>query len=143
MESIQQAQSNHTDLKPKWQERFAFIEQHGRPGSATYKQALRGLSFGKRILINSSILAFFFGPIYWFVLGLWKKNLAVIGIILAIGVIEGLFEMLTGSVIPAAVDNGIGFAVSLTYAILTPYAYYLKRLKNHQSWNPWEGHGKG
>lgn len=142
MDSYQQTQYNLPDLKPKWQERFAFIEQHGRPGSATYKQALRGLSFGKRILVNSSILAFFFGPIYWFVLGLWKKNLAMLGLILAIVGIESLFEMLTGIAVHTAVDNGIRVAISLSYAILTPYAYYLNRVKNHQGWNPFEGHGK-
>ncbi|SDL23854.1 Protein of unknown function, partial [Pseudomonas delhiensis] len=92
-----------------------------------------------RILINASILAFFFGPIYWFVLGLWKKNLVMLGIIFAVGILEGLFEILTGIEIPRALDNGIGMGFAACYAVITNYAYYLKQVKGQQGWNPFEG----
>ncbi|GLU40008.1 DUF2628 domain-containing protein [Pseudomonas sp. NBRC 100443] len=139
MESIPQTQPSQGNLKPKWQERFAFYDQHGGPRSETYRQALRALPFGKRILINASILAFFFGPIYWFVLGLWKKNLVMLGIIFTIGILEGLFEVLTGIEIPLALDKGIGMGFAACYAVITNYAYYLKQVKGQQGWNPFEG----
>lgn len=66
---------------PKWQERFDFFETYGAPNDPRYKEAVKTLpDFKKKILINANVIAFFFGPIYLFVLGLWKKNLALIGI---------------------------------------------------------------
>ncbi|NWC10961.1 DUF2628 domain-containing protein [Pseudomonas agarici] len=53
----------------------------GAPNDPHYNPALKARpTFGKKVLINTNIIAFFFGPIYLFVLGLWKKNLALIGI---------------------------------------------------------------
>ncbi len=74
MEGIPQTQSSTGNLKPKWQERFAFFDQHGSPSSAAYKAALKAAPFGKRLLIGMNFIAFFFGPIYLFVLGLWKRT---------------------------------------------------------------------
>ncbi|HYQ51675.1 MAG TPA: DUF2628 domain-containing protein [Pseudomonas sp.] len=140
MESTPQSHARTTQLKPKWQERFAFFDQHGGPAAAAYKAAFRALPFGKKLLINFNLIAFFFGPIYWFVLGLWKKNLVMLGIIVAVGVLESVYEAATGNVVPRALDNGISMAFAFVYANLTNYAYYLKQAKGKQGWNPFEGH---
>ncbi|MFZ0155665.1 DUF2628 domain-containing protein, partial [Pseudomonas sp.] len=70
----------------KWQKRFAFFDAHGAPSEPGYKVALKALPFKQRVTINTNIIAFFFGPIYLFVLGLWKKNLTLIAIIVAVNV---------------------------------------------------------
>ncbi|KIY39106.1 membrane protein [Pseudomonas sp. 10-1B] len=139
MEGIPQTQSNPGNLKPKWQERFAFFDQYGAPTSESYKAAFRALPFRKKLLINNNFIAFFFGPIYWFVLGLWKKNLVMLAIIIGIGLLEGIFEAATGTEIPRPVDNGISMAFAFLYSFLTNRAYYLKQTKGQQGWNPFEG----
>ncbi|WP_342625172.1 DUF2628 domain-containing protein [Pseudomonas alkylphenolica] len=123
----------------KWQERFAFFDAHGAPNSPTYKPALKQLPFGKKILVNANIIAFFFGPIYLFVLGLWKKNLALIGIIVAVSIVIDILFGLAGMITPQPVDVGIGFATNILYALSTNYAYYLKERKGEQGWNPFKG----
>lgn len=139
MEGIPQSQSATGNLKPKWQERFAFFEQHGAPTTASYKAAFRALPFRKRILINSNFIGFFFGPIYWFVLGMWKKNLVMLGGMVVVSVLLGLYEMSTGTEIPRPVDNGINMAFAFLYMFLTNRAYYLKQAKGVNGWNPFEG----
>ncbi|MGO0629581.1 DUF2628 domain-containing protein [Pseudomonas sp. SAR267] len=139
MEGIPQTQSSTGNLKPKWQERFAFFDQYGSPSSAAYKAALKAAPFGKRLLIGMNFIAFFFGPIYLFVLGLWKKNLSLLGIIVAITLVIEIFQNVTGIVMPKALDTGINVAFNVMYGILTNYAYYLKQTTGKQGWNPFEG----
>lgn len=79
MSSTEQVQSAGK-YSAKWQERFDFFETYGAPNDPRYKEAVKTLpGFKKKILINANVIAFFFGPIYLFVLGLWKKNLALLG----------------------------------------------------------------
>lgn len=126
--------------KPKWQERFNFFDTYGAPNDPRYKPALKALpTFGKKILINTNIIAFFFGPIYLFVLGLWKKNLALIGIMILVYVALSIIFAVLGMAFPRALDNGIAVGFSFMYAILTNYAYYLKEVKGEQGWNPFKG----
>jgi len=139
MESTPQTEVRSSNLKPKWQERFAFFDQHGGPRTETFKAAFRALPFRKKLLINCNVIAFFFGPIYWFVLGMWKKNLVMLGIIMSIGLLEGVYEAATGNMVPRAVDQGLSTAFAFLYAVLTNYAYYLKQNKGNQGWNPFEG----
>nr|BFD40888.1 hypothetical protein FFPRI1PSEUD_23870 [Pseudomonas sp. FFPRI_1] len=91
------------------------------------------------MLINANVIAFFFGPIYLFVLGLWKKNLAMLGIILAINVVLSVIFEILGMEFPKPLTTGLNVAVSMTYALMTNYSYYLKEVKGEQSWNPFQG----
>ncbi|TWI57388.1 uncharacterized protein DUF2628 [Pseudomonas duriflava] len=125
--------------KPKWQERFAFFDKYGDPRSETWKAAFKSLPFMKKVLINRNWLAFFFGPVYLFILGLWKMNLTLIGIIVLIALLEVLLSEYGGIEIPQILDVGINFVLANLYALVTNYAYYLKETKNTQSWNPFKG----
>ncbi|MNN89876.1 hypothetical protein D3C81_2077520 [compost metagenome] len=94
----------------------------------------------KRILINLNFIAFFFGPIYFFVLGLWKKNLAIIAIIVALSFSLALiFTLLGYEQAPKAFDTGMNVVFALMYGLSANYAYYLKQVKGSQGWNPFEG----
>ncbi len=74
MSTTEQVQSTGK-YSAKWQERFDFFETYGAPNDPRYKEAVNALpGFKKKILINANVIAFFFGPIYLFVLGLWKKK---------------------------------------------------------------------
>ncbi len=121
------------ELSEKWQERFSFFDKYGSPKTPEFKAAYKELAFGKRILIGMNIWAFFFGFIYFLILGLWRKALTLFAINIAIFTIIGFLPVNNG------VINVVGIAVNILWAITANYAYYLKETKNDQSWNPFEG----
>ncbi|MDO7908938.1 DUF2628 domain-containing protein [Pseudomonas sp. 22-AL-CL-001] len=137
--SVAEASKDISQYKPKWQERFAFFDAHGAPNAKTYRPALKALPFKKKACINMNFIAFFFGPIYLFVLGLWKKNLALLGAIFVFELLVDIAFSLAGMETPRAIGNGIGIAGSIAYGLTTNYAYYLKECKGEQSWYPFTG----
>ncbi|WP_262980375.1 DUF2628 domain-containing protein [Photorhabdus kleinii] len=64
----------------RWQTRFTFFERNGAPKAPEYKAATKAEPFIRRILLNMNFIAFFFSFIYFFVLGLWWKNLTLFGV---------------------------------------------------------------
>lgn len=120
----------------KWQERFAFFDANGGPNDSRFKPAFKALKLGKKILININFIAWFFGPIYLFVLGLWKKNLTLLGVMLLTYVIVGAVFAIMGKEFPAVIDRGLGIGFAIMYGRVTNYAYYLKEVKGEQGWNP-------
>jgi hypothetical protein len=129
---------NH-DASPKWKERFAFFNQHGSPKNPTFSSALKQLTTRKRMLINMNFIAIFFGPVYLFVLGLWKKNLALIAIIVVVSFSLSLIFTILGRELPYALGSGLNVVFALMYGLSANYAYYLKQEKGSQGWNPFEG----
>jgi len=124
----------------KWQERFNFFDTYGAPNDPRFKVALKALpGFKKKLLINANVIAFFFGPIYLFVLGLWKKNLALLGIFLGINIALSVIFAVLDMEFPRALSSGLNGAASVMYAMVTNYAYYLKEVKGEQTWNPFQG----
>ena len=139
MSTTEQVQSTGK-YSTKWQERFDFFNTYGAPSDPRYKEAFKALpGFKKKILINANVIAFFFGPIYLFVLGLWKKNLALLGIFLAINIALSVIFAIIGMEFPRPLSTGLSIAMSMMYALMTNYAYYLKEVKGEQDWNPFKG----
>ena len=138
MSTTEQVQ-DHSKYSAKWQERFAFFETYGAPNAPGYKPALQQLPFKRKITINANIIAFFFGPIYLFVLGLWKKNLTLIAIIIALTLVLDVVFALVEFSYAKQVNFAVGFAMNMLYALSTNYAYYLKEQKGEQGWNPFKG----
>ncbi|MFA0998476.1 MULTISPECIES: DUF2628 domain-containing protein [Pseudomonas syringae group] len=139
MSTVGQAQSpaRHS---AKWQERFNFFETYGAPNDPRFKAGLKSLPGVRRKLwINLNVIAYFFGPIYFFVLGLWKKGLALIGMMLATNALILVVCTLLGTGVPYALGGGLTAAYSLMYALTVNYSYYLKEMKGEQGWNPFKG----
>ena len=68
-------------MSPSWQKRFDFFNAYGLPNSTPEsKAAYKALTFLERVKLTSNILAFLFGPIYFFVKGMWRKGLTLLGI---------------------------------------------------------------
>jgi hypothetical protein len=120
-------------LNAKWNTRFAFFERFGGPSSPRYKEEFKKLPFRQKLLVNGNFFALFFGPIYFVILGLWKKALVILGIEVAVMVVMTLIN------VPEGLYRGIGMAFSLFYMLSANYAYYLKRVKGQDNWNPLEG----
>lgn len=131
--------SEERKYSDKWNTRFAFFEQHGAPKTKSHKDALRKEKFFRRYLFNMNFIALFFGFIYFFVLGLWRKNLTLLGITIVVGIILAVVEVAMGTPIPRGVDTSTNLVLALMWASTANYAYYLKEVKGSKSWNPFEG----
>ena len=76
----------------------------------------------------------FFGPFYLGYLGLYK--IAVVFLAITIPV----YLLLNLTVIPHGFMLGGGFFLIINMAFISPavnYAYYLKKIENKESWNPY------
>jgi len=103
-----------------WQRRFAFYDHYAAAPTKEEANAIfRAGPFWTRIRLTSNFLAFFFGPIYFFVKGMWRKGLVLLGISLGIGVVLGVVGA-SDSVTRAV---SIGFAA--VFMGIGKQAYYL------------------
>lgn len=116
---------------PKWQFRFDFFNAHGAPSSPGFKAAYKALPFGQKIKVNFNFFALFFGCIYLFILGMWRKALTIVGLTVVLAVVLAF--------VPDVVGRGLAFAWSLLIALTTNYNYYLEQVKGDTSWNPFQG----
>ena len=124
-------------MSPSWQKRFDFFNTYGLPNSTPEsKAAYRALTFMERVKLTSNILAFLFGPIYFFVKGMWRKGLTLLGIFVAV---EVVLVVLNAS---DTLVRGIGFGLAAIAMTTANYAYYLHVVRGSQSWNLFEGYGK-
>ncbi|MBN6065955.1 DUF2628 domain-containing protein [Aggregatibacter actinomycetemcomitans] len=130
------------ELSPKWQKRFDFYNKYGTNSSSPeYKAGYKALSFKDKVSLNQNFIAFFFGAIYFFVLGLWRKNLTLIGIIIVSGVISYFVEdaMQLSEEQIRNIDKGFQLGFAVLYSLIANKAYYLHKVKGSRSWNPFEG----
>ncbi len=124
-------------LAPIWQTRFAFFDRYGLPNATPQgRAAFRAMDFLPRLRLNSNLLAFLFGPLYFFAKGIWRKGLtllvvgfAAISLLTRLGVAPGLVQAL-------------GFGVAAAAMLTANYAYYLQLRRGSTSWNPFEGFGR-
>ena len=124
-------------MSPSWQKRFDFFNTYGLPNSTPEsKAAYQALTFLERLKLTSNILAFLFGPIYFFVKGMWRKGLTLLGIFVAV---EVVLVVLNAS---DTLVRGIGFGLAAIAMTTANYAYYLHVVRGSQSWNLFEGYGK-
>ncbi|MCD5360642.1 MULTISPECIES: DUF2628 domain-containing protein [Chromobacterium] len=117
----------------KWQLRFAFFDQHGAPNSASYKVAFKALSSGDRLKVQMNFIAFFFWPIYYLVLGLWKSMLSLLGVALLINLVLVMLDA------PESISRGLGFGFSALAGMSANYLYYQQEIKGYKGWNPFRG----
>ncbi|WP_446470594.1 DUF2628 domain-containing protein [Xenorhabdus stockiae] len=123
----------------KWQERFEFFEKNGSPASKKNREEYRKLPFLKKIKINMNFFAFFFGIIYFVIIGLWKKGLVLFGLVFATGFSLGVVQLMLDIEFSDSIYNAIGIAFAGLNGIAANYAYYLKEKKGDNSWNPFKG----
>jgi Protein of unknown function (DUF2628) len=121
-------------LPQAWQQRFAFFESYGLPAWSTQPQAAyKALPFGKKRRLASNLLAFFFGPIYYFVKGMWRKGLVLLAAAIGIGVLFALND-------PSNIWwRALVFGFAALMMSTANYAYFLHVAKGSRSFNPFEG----
>lgn len=135
--------SKYAEYSKKWQQRFEFFDRYGTdPVALEYRNAMKEIPFFKRYLYQLNFIALFFGFIYFFILGLWRKNLALI----AIGIIMGLvfnvainiFALDMSEQTFEQISRGVGFGLAYLYSMTANQAYYLHKVKGSKSWDPFE-----
>jgi len=83
-------------LKPEWREHFEIFKRYGRPNSpearAALKAAFKARPYKKRF--SQGFLGYFLGPLYFLLLGMWKRALTLIsigvGMVFLMGLIQGI-----------------------------------------------------
>ncbi|AYM89447.1 DUF2628 domain-containing protein [Serratia sp. 3ACOL1] len=131
-----------TELSQKWKDRFALFDSvAGNIHSQQYKDAIKNMKFLARTKYVFNFYAFFFGIIYFCILGLWKKGLVLFGAVVVLNVILIIIDAGTTMNLEPAI-RGINIAYAGTCAMIANYAYYLKEVKGLDGWNPIEGFTK-
>ncbi|MBH3284025.1 DUF2628 domain-containing protein [Serratia marcescens] len=123
----------------KWQTRFDFFGLYGAPNTPGFRHALKKLPFKQKVKVNFNFIAFFFGPVYLFVLGLWKRNITLILIMVVVYTTLSVVFSKMGIAYPRYLDVGLGYGFNALYGISANYGYYLKEKKGEHGWNPFKG----
>jgi fatty acid desaturase len=125
------------ELSPRWQDRFDFFAEYGPPNAtAQSREAIGELPFGRRRVINQNYCAFFFSPFYFFVKGMWRKGVTLLGAALVLAVAAALLP------IPELAARGLSMAVPALAMTSANYAYFVHVTTGSTSWNPFEGLGR-
>lgn len=111
------------DVSNSWKRRFRLIEKAGGPDLSR----LRDLRPRERMSAGFNVLAFFFGPIYYLIKGLWRQAVVYLVCTVALGV---LFELMGFGQFARAV--GYGFAA--VYAMRANVSYYRKVVLGDAPW---------
>jgi len=121
-------------LAPVWQRRFSFYSHYGHPnGTPQARAAYKALSFWERVRLSNNFLAFFFGPFYFMVKGMWRKGL----VLLVAGLTVGTLLATLGA--SDSLMRAVSFGFAYLAAMSANYAYYLHVTRQSTSWNPFEG----
>lgn len=121
-------------LSETWRIRFAYFETYGPVGcSPEGRQAFRALSLWDKARIATNPLALLFGPVYFFVKGMWRKGLTL----LLLAVPSAVVIVVVGP--GGAVEWAVALMVPVLAMTTANYAYFLHVVERSRSWNPWEG----
>lgn len=133
------------NLKPKWQKRFAFFEEHGTNlFSSQYRNALNKLPFLEKLNIRMNFLAFFFHIFYMLCLGIWRKAIVLLILMIistiALDIIGNILitDVINKDMLLLKYNRYLGFVWMFFISSLANKAYYLQRVKGSKSWNPFE-----
>lgn len=120
-------------LPPIWQARFKFYDKFGRPSSPEGRAALQQFPSGSRFQIKYNFWAFLFSPIYFFVKGMWRKGVSLLGVNIAIALAVAAAQW------PPYTQQLGNLAAGVLGMFVANWAYYLHITQRSVSWNPFEG----
>lgn len=123
---------NTIDVSDSWKKRFEILETAGASdGLNSYLENYKSLNFGERFKVGFNILAFIFGPFYYFAKKMWLKGAFLFGAILSLNVALTIAESAFGATFPILVYQLPGAAIC---ASLANYDYYRFRMKQENIW---------
>lgn len=114
-----------------WMKRFDFFKKNGAPNTESFKEAIKQSSFQDRVVIGMNFWALFFGFIYFFIKGMWKGGLVLLGIGLTVGIIS-IF-------LPDFLLRGLGIALGIFSGMIANYNFYRKEILGEDDYNILKG----
>lgn len=115
-------------ISDKWKQRFSAIHHAGGIKMPRFKQLP---AEERRKAFSFNFLAFFFGPIYYAIKGMWKKGLALFVVCAAVVTILGIGLDYLGY---SKIANALGYGISAVFATRANIDYYKKMLLNDNGW---------
>jgi hypothetical protein len=119
---------NAATLSPDWLRRFALIEKAGGVKLPKFRE----LSFSEAWKIEMNILAFLFGPFYFFAKGMPKRAFSVILITISLSLLYSMVEDYFG--FPESLGHGLSLAFSFGWSFFANLGYYKKIKLNNNGW---------
>jgi hypothetical protein len=135
---------NYHSFSKKWQDRFNVIDALEVKSFTGFAASIKGLPINqklKRFLRMLSFMGFFFGPLYYLILGMWRKALTLLGMYTFIAfLVSAIFTTIYGdptdeTMIFFGQYLKLGFAaVGLVCSWSVSFDYYLKVKFDDKSW---------
>ena len=110
------------EVSDSWNQKFAVLEKIGaNEGLKAYFDNYKSLTFGERFKVGFNILAFIFGPFYYFAKKMWFKGAFLFGAVISINILLTIIETALGTEFPMIIYQAPGAAVC---ASLANYDFY-------------------
>ena len=120
------------EVSDSWNHKFDILEKIGaNEGLKAYFANYKSLSFGERLKVGFNILAFIFGPLYYFSKKMWLKGAFVIGAITSLNIVLTIIETAFGTTFPMVIYQVPGAAIC---ASLANYDYYRFSRQQETMW---------
>lgn len=118
-------------ISEKWRQRFAAIEKAGGERTRWWRWPEGKQLTGKeKRLITSNLWAFVFGPFYYLALGLWRKAITLMVVVLVIDVILEI----VGNAVGFPVDRFLWIVSAIMFKQCANVDYYRKTVLNRREW---------
>jgi len=119
------------DVSDSWKKKFELLEKAGEFNGVTYEN-YKSLSFKERQKIGFNLIAFIFGPFYYFYKKMWAKGGALFGLIILINVILTIIEMAIGTSFSTIIYQVPGAVIC---ASLANYDFYRFKVHKETMWS--------
>lgn len=114
-------------VSDKWKARFFAIDRAGGVKLPRFKE----LSVSQRMSVNFNFLAFLFGPVYYATKGMWRKGLALFGV-LVVAVVARAFGLEAAGL--GRLANALGYGAAAVYSVRANIDYYKKMVLGRNGW---------
>lgn len=111
------------DVYDSWIDKFLAIEKAGGLNFDPKK-----LEKSMRSSITFNLWAFFFGPIYYLIKGLWKQVITYMLIALALGILLAVIDA------PDYIFHGVSIGTSVAFATRANISYYKRKVHRITPW---------
>ncbi|PFG51513.1 uncharacterized protein DUF2628 [Marinobacter sp. LV10R520-4] len=124
------------NVSNSWKTRFKILQKIGADKQFVYKamssKEYKELSFKEKSKISFNILAFLFGPLYYFSKKMWVKGAAIVGATWVLAVLLTLVEAAIGTALPAVL---YWIPSAVICAQLANYDYFRKVMHDEKMWH--------
>ena len=139
MSEVSMENSSTPSVSDAWKAKFDILQRIGADEQFIYKAMssteYKGLSFKEKYKVSSNVLfnvlAFFFGPLYYFSKKMWAKGAVILGATWGLAALLTLVESVIGIALPAVV---YWIPSAVICAQLANYDYFRKVMHDEKMW---------